>query len=1019
MPTVLSDRCPKCGKLISYTAEAAELRCPFCDHSFLVVEFARERLKMEQAEAESKQAREALATAEAEKADLQARLNDTLTALEALKDVDVKSSDILASLKADRKTHDAMAELLGAIQQGQQSGQDALSQLIRAMMREQTDASGKLSAVQELAAQILRAQQSGAEAVGKMQDEILERIETLDMKARDRVSLFNHFCEWSESMQKADVQRLQTLQGSSDALLQGQQAMTAKLDGLSDAISYLKDDVSKGFDELRKQRLDTLIELYHQATGLQLERKFDKAEETYRKLLATGGADAQDAEIYWRMLLCHYGVEYQDENGKTIPIILRPDLADPSTMQVRRDLSEHIKNNQQRAHYAKRLKQIDAYLKRYREVRMNPAWEFDVFISVKQKDEGHFTHDSDAASELYNYFIQDPMLAAKKLRVFNSRCTPLPVGEVFEPYIISALMSAKVLIVVGSTPEYMESQWVKNEWSRFQYLQEDERKRGKQDRRLFCYLTGGMEPKDLPLALNPDKQVLTEGPKTGFILREIMDKAFPDKGAPAPAPGPSTESPEIIANRMKAWLKLGLYQKVIDRYEDLSDTSPEILMGEPWLCLYTLCARTQLSAVELLATATTDLRADPLYKIAYEVADTALRARLDALWGEKNEKPAEPRQEDPDAPQEITYPEGKYVGQIVDGKRHGRGVFTWTNGSKYDGEWANGKCNGKGVYTWADGDRYEGEWLDNKFNGSGILTRKDGSRYAGEWKGGLFNGKGVMYYSEEDVFNRAKYDGQWRRGVRTGKGVMTWKDGSRYEGEWQNGKFNGQGVYYKANGTKTEGKWKDDKLVYDDQWENDKRNGPGATDHPVTPQGAGPSAGPNSAAEQGGAAGNPARQNPPAERKSALTKSSAWKFWCSRLPGINGSALLLPQLTQDQITAAQEDLGMPMDQHDRDALGVIHVKQGLFKGNTVLIVTQERLYINTNNWKASPPRAMAFRDIKQAKTTEQPGHRHQLEIITNSGERLSFSNPKNSVRDTLNLEALASAINQFIHQFQL
>ncbi len=191
----------------------------------------------------------------------------------------------------------------------------------------------------------------------------------------------------------------------------------------------------------------------------------------------------------------------------------------------------------------------------------------------------------------------------------------------------------------------------------------------------------------------------------------------------------------------------------------------------------------------------------------------------ESLWEGKTEvSHKEPQhQEVPavvsDKPQEITYPDGKYVGQVVNGKRHGRGMFTWKNGAQYDGEWVDDKRNGKGVYTLADGGKYDGEWMDDKFNGTGILTQKDGGRYEGEWEKGLFNGKGVMYYSDEDKFNRVKYDGQWSGSTRTGKGVMTWKDGSKYDGEWKNGKFNGYGVYYKANGDRHEGEWVDDKLV--------------------------------------------------------------------------------------------------------------------------------------------------------------------------------------------------------------
>jgi len=69
--------------------------------------------------------------------------------------------------------------------------------------------------------------------------------------------------------------------------------------------------------------------------------------------------------------------------------------------------------------------------------------------------------------------------------------------------------------------------------------------------------------------------------------------------------------------------------------------------------------------------------------------------------------------------------------------RHGRGVFTFANGSRYEGDFRDGKFDGRGVYTFADGDRYEGEVRDGRANGRGVATLH-GDRYEGEWRDGCF-----------------------------------------------------------------------------------------------------------------------------------------------------------------------------------------------------------------------------------------------------------------------------------------
>lgn len=634
MNQVLTERCPKCGRMISFTEEATKLLCP-CGHSFRVLELACERLKMEKAQEERAAAKEKLAATEAEKAALQSQLNGTHAALAAIEGSQrveaARLEAILDSMQADRRMHQAMTELLRAINVTQIEEQDTLTRLLREMLLERSGAEEKLDEIQSIAERILEAHEAGGAAERRMRRAIQDEIDQLKMEEDARNKLAEEFYDWSRSMQEEDVLRLKALRDSSDALIQGQQRISEKLNSLTDEIKQTKLDVNKGFDELRRQRLDKLLELYHQATDLQFDREFDLAEKKYRSLLSEGGADTRDAEVYWRILLCHYGVEYQDEEGKSIPIILRPDLTDPDKMSMRKELFAHCKNDEQKKHYSSRLKKIDFYMNRYREVRQDPNWEFDVFISVKQNHEGRYTRDSDAASNLYNFFIQDEALRAKGLRVFNSRYAHLPEGEEYEPYIITALMSAKVLIVVGSNADFMNSQWVKNEWSRFQYLQESERRTGgKSERILFCYLTGGMRPREIPKALNPDKTALVEGPSMDGRLRELMDWAFPDRTAAVVKPIHHAETADQIAGRMKAWLKLGQYQKVIDKYEALLDGRPELL--EPWVCLYTLCAQSKCRTLEKLAATNAAARADVLYEFAYDSADVKLKAELDGLW---------------------------------------------------------------------------------------------------------------------------------------------------------------------------------------------------------------------------------------------------------------------------------------------------------------------------------------------------------------------------------------------------
>jgi hypothetical protein len=117
----------------------------------------------------------------------------------------------------------------------------------------------------------------------------------------------------------------------------------------------------------------------------------------------------------------------------------------------------------------------------------------------------------------------------------------------------------------------------------------------------------------------------------------------------------------------------------------------------------------------------------------------------------------------------------------------GKGTYTWSNGDMYVGEFKDGKRNGKGAYTFGKGDfegnRYVGEYKDGEYHGQGTYTWPDGSMFLGEFKDDKPNGQGT--YSRSD--------------------------GMKYEGEWKDAKFHGQGTETLADGGKKVGEWRDNK----------------------------------------------------------------------------------------------------------------------------------------------------------------------------------------------------------------
>ena len=88
--------------------------------------------------------------------------------------------------------------------------------------------------------------------------------------------------------------------------------------------------------------------------------------------------------------------------------------------------------------------------------------------------------------------------------------------------------------------------------------------------------------------------------------------------------------------------------------------------------------------------------------------------------------------------QEIKYNDGcRYVGQVLNGIREGKGILYYPNGDIYEGEWKNDKKDGKGIYYYNrepwKGDRYEGEWKNGKQEGKGIYYYANGNREMGDY----------------------------------------------------------------------------------------------------------------------------------------------------------------------------------------------------------------------------------------------------------------------------------------------
>ncbi len=200
--------------------------------------------------------------------------------------------------------------------------------------------------------------------------------------------------------------------------------------------------------------------MYDRAGHFRRNNEFDKAMRIYEKIL---DVDNTDAEAYWSLVLCEYGIEYVEDPSthKRVPTVNRAQF---TSVFMNENYKSAIKyaDAYQRSIYEEEAKTIDNIQKGILAISQNEE-PFDIFICYKETDaNGRRTYDSVLANDLYHQLTQEGF------KVFFSRITlEDKLGTAYEPYIFAALNSAKVMVVIGTKPEYFNAVWVKNEWARF------------------------------------------------------------------------------------------------------------------------------------------------------------------------------------------------------------------------------------------------------------------------------------------------------------------------------------------------------------------------------------------------------------------------------------------------------------------------------------------------------------------------------------------------------------------------
>ncbi len=305
------------------------------------------------------------------------------------------------------------------------------------------------------------------------------------------------------------------------------------------------------------------VNLYDRANHFRRNNEFDKARAIYENIL---NEDSTDAEAYWSLVLCRYGIEYVEDpnNNKRVPTVNRAQFTSVFEDENYKSALEYADINQ-KIIYENEADVINEIQKGILQISQKEE-PFDVFICYKETDKnGRRTLDSVLSNDLYH------QLTGEGFKVFFSRITlEDKLGTAYEPYIFAALNSAKVMVVIGTQQEFLNAVWVKNEWSR--YLTLVKQSGGK---KVLIPAYRDMDPYDLPEEFSHLQA--QDMSKLGFmqdLIRGIRKIIKPEKTSQYSDQN-ITNNIDSLVKRTFLFLEDGKFKDAKQYAEKILDIDPE------------------------------------------------------------------------------------------------------------------------------------------------------------------------------------------------------------------------------------------------------------------------------------------------------------------------------------------------------------------------------------------------------------------------------------------------------------
>ena len=264
---------------------------------------------------------------------------------------------------------------------------------------------------------------------------------------------------------------------------------------------------------------------YYEAVALYSNFEFEKAYDRLSYYLKTF---SDDPEAYFLRALAYHKIKFEaDTRGKGLTSFNNTPTFFGKMESIKNNddyisALKIVKNNPAKlTYFQSQAEKIENIINGYTRIKQRAGKgqlpKYDIFICYKHTEvhgglplPGLTTQDYELAKQVYTDLLK------KKYNVFLAAHS-IPPGEEYEPYIYNALDTAKILLIISSRKEYIDSPWLKNERIRFKNSHS-------KDSHTFILYGDGFDPStDLPMDLK-NIQATHYNPSNYLVLVEQIDK---------------------------------------------------------------------------------------------------------------------------------------------------------------------------------------------------------------------------------------------------------------------------------------------------------------------------------------------------------------------------------------------------------------------------------------------------------------------------------------------------------------